>query len=105
MKKLVLSVALAVALLQIGCATSSQTSMPLRVGSYNIRLSTGDKGTPNAWANRKNDLVAHLRSLDLDAFGLQEVKPDQAEFLDKNFPDYAKYGEHRGADRKSDEAS
>ena len=105
MKKLVLSVALAVALLQIGCATSSQTSVPLRVGSYNIRLSTGDKGTPNAWANRKNDLVAHLRSLDLDAFGLQEVKPDQAEFLDRNFPDYAKYGEHRGADRKSDEAS
>ena len=104
MKKTFLLTALAAALLHAGCATV-QSSEALRVGSYNIRLSTGDKGTPNAWAARKNDLIALIRKLDLDAFGLQEVKPDQAEFLDKNFPDYAKYGEHRGADRKSDEAS
>ena len=97
MKKNLLFTVLAAALLHVGCA-SSQSSAPLRVGSYNIRLSTGDKGTPNAWPNRKDDLIALIRKLDLDAFGLQEVKPDQAEFLDKSFPDYAKYGEHRGAD-------
>ena len=108
MKKTFLFSVLAAALLHAGCASapvSTQSSAPLRVASYNIRLSTGDKGTPNAWPNRKNDLVALIRKLDLDAFGLQEVKPDQAEFLDKSFPDYAKYGEHRGADRKSDAAS
>ncbi|MBQ8112742.1 MAG: hypothetical protein IJ146_05995, partial [Kiritimatiellae bacterium] len=105
MKKIALIAALAAALLQVGCGTSQhaesrgqapaatapQPAATVRVGSYNIRLSTGDKGTPNAWANRKNDLIALIRKLDLDAFGLQEVKPDQAEFLDRNFPDYAKY--------------
>lgn len=103
MKKLALIAALAATLLQLGCTTAQPAT--IRVASYNIRLSTGDKNTPNAWPNRKNDLAAHIRSLDLDAFGLQEVRPDQAAFLDAAFPDYAKYGEHRGADRKSDEAS
>ena len=44
----------------------------VRVGTYNIRLGTGDKGTPNAWEVRKKDLVALIRKLDLDAFGLQD---------------------------------
>ena len=104
MKKIALFAALAAALLQVGCATAHETAS-LRVGSYNIRLSAGDVDTPNAWTNRQDDLVAFIRKLDLDAFGLQEVRPDQAEFLDASFPDYAKYGEHRGADRVSDEAS
>ena len=114
MKKILLVAA--AALLLAGCSSSQKNSASqqaaaapvnasLRVGTYNIRLSSGDNGTPNAWAGRKNDLIALIRKLDLDAFGLQEVKPDQAAFLDTNFPDYAKYGEHRGADRKSDEAS
>ena len=77
----------------------------LRVGSYNIRLATGDKGTPNDWMERRNDLIAFIRKMDLDVFGLQEVRPEQAVFLAEHLPEYGYVGEHRGADRKSDEAS
>ena len=86
-----------------GCATAPQDA--IRVGSYNIRLSSGDKGTPNAWECRKADLVALVKKLDLDAFGMQEVCPDQAQYLRENLPEFAFVGDHREADRKSGEAS
>jgi len=77
----------------------------VRVGTYNIRLAIGDKGTPNAWPERRDDLIALIRKMDLDVFGLQEVRPEQAKFLAEQLPEYVYVGEHRGADRKSDEAS
>ncbi len=77
----------------------------IRVGSYNIRLSPGDRGTPNAWDCRKADLVNLVKKLNLDAFGMQEVYPDQAQYLRENLPEFEFVGDHRGADRKSDEAS
>jgi len=77
----------------------------LRVGSYNIRLSSGDRGTPNAWTCRRADLVALVKKLNLDAFGLQEVRPDQMAYLRTELPEYAFVGDHREADRKSGEAS
>ena len=85
--------------------TSSAAAKSIRVGTFNVRLSPGDKGTPNAWNERKADMVAMLKGLDLDAGGLQEVCPDQARYLRDNMPDYEFVGEHRGADRVSDEAS
>ena len=75
-----------------GCSMPpSADEAPIRVGTYNIRLSGGvshvaDAGTPNTWEQRKADLVALLRSLDLDVFGLQEVCPDQAAYLRENLP-------------------
>jgi endonuclease/exonuclease/phosphatase family metal-dependent hydrolase len=77
----------------------------LRVGSYNIRLQPGDKKTPNAWNERKADFLNLLRKMDLDAFGLQEVCPGQAEYITNNLPQYVLVGEHRNADRVSGEAS
>ena len=78
----------------------------IRVGTYNIRLSAfADQNTPNAWNLRKDDLAALVRRLDLDVFGMQEVRPDQAQYLSKKFPEYGFVGEHREADRKSGEAS
>jgi len=89
-----------------GCFTSPSASVsPIRVGTYNIRLSPADKGTPNAWNERKADMVALLKGLDLDAGGLQEVCPDQAQYLRENMPEYEFVGEHREADRVSGEAS
>ena len=93
--------ALAVAF--IGCVTRPADA--IRVGSYNIRLSPGDVGTPNAWTERKADLVALVKKLDLDAFGMQEVCPDQAQYLRENLPEFAFVGDHREKDRKSGEAS
>ena len=81
----------------------------IKVGSYNIRLSgvdgSADRGTPNAWKERKEDLVDLIWKLDLDVFGLHEVCPDQAAFLRDKLSSYGFVGEHRGADRVSDEAS
>lgn len=96
------------AILAAAALTGCDTSRPadsIRVGSYNIRLSRGDVGTPNAWDERKADLVDFIKALSLDAFGLQEVCPDQAEYLRENLPEFEFVGDHRGADRKSDEAS
>ena len=95
---------LALACLLTGCA-ASRPADALRVGSYNIRLSPGDVGTPNAWDCRKADLVELVRKMDLDAFGMQEVCPDQAQYLREQLPEFAFVGDHREADRKSGEAS
>ena len=90
----------------VGCSSrNTPPSAPLKVGSYNIRLESGDKGTPNAWDKRKTDMVELIRQLDLDAFGLQEVCPGQVDYLTNNLPQYAFIGEHRNADRVSGEAS
>ncbi|MCR5751902.1 MAG: endonuclease/exonuclease/phosphatase family protein [Kiritimatiellae bacterium] len=94
-----------------GCrATTCAGDSTVRVGTYNIRFSgfgshIADKDTPNAWEARKADMVAFLRGLDLDVFGLQEVCPDQAAYLRETLPEYTMVGDHREADRKSGEAS
>ena len=77
----------------------------LRVGSYNIRLEHGDKGTPNAWAERKADLVSLVGKLDLDVFGLQEVCPGQADYLTNSLPQFAMVGAHREDGKRKGEAS
>ncbi len=67
-----------------------------KVGSYNIRNdSNADKGTPNDWKARKQDLAGLLRRLDLDVVGLQEVQFKQADFLCKALPDYTLSGRYR----------
>ena len=86
-------------------AAFAENDTSLKVGTYNIRLQPGDKGTPNAWESRKVDFLNLLRRLDLDAFGLQEVCPGQAEYITNNLPQYVLVGEHRNADRVSGEAS
>lgn len=93
----------ALAMAFVGCVTRPADA--IRVGSYNIRLSPGDKGTPNSWELRKADLVDLVRKMDLDAFGMQEVCPDQAQYLREQLPEFAFVGDHREADRKSGEAS
>lgn len=103
MKRPLISVALALSL--SGCILNDAPTSAIRVGTYNVRLSTGDRNTPNAWENRKDDLVAYIRKMDLDVFGLQEVRPEQAKLFDRSFTGYAKFGDHRGKDRVSDEAS
>ena len=99
------------ALVAAVAALSGCMSVPrdtIRVGSYNIRLSGAyaEKADgPNYWECRKGDLVALVKKMDLDAFGLQEVCPDQAQYLRERLPEFAFVGEHREADRVSGEAS
>ena len=88
-----------------GCVFLFCPSEAIRVGSYNIRLSPGDRGTENDWDLRRDDLVKLVKKLNLDVFGMQEVCPDQAQYLRENLPEFAFVGDHREADRKSGEAS
>lgn len=64
-----------------------------------------DKGTPNAWDARKKDLVTLLGKLELDAFGAQEVRRNQARYIKKYLPGFAYVGDFRNKDRKGGEAS
>ena len=107
MKKLSVLFLSAWGLLLAGCLSGGNPvpAEAIRVGTYNIRLSPGDKGTPNAWMERRADMVACIRNLNLDVFGMQEVCPDQAEYLRQTLPEFAFVGDHRDADRKSGEAS
>lgn len=93
------------ALSVVGCAIVGGGNAALRVGSYNIRLQSGDAGTPNAWDARKEDLVGLIRKLDLDIVGLQEVCPGQADFLTNSLPQYAMVGVHREDGKREGEAS
>lgn len=86
-------------------APSHVQNATIRVGSYNIRYVAGDRGTENDWQKRRADLVAQVRSLNFDAFGLQEVDPEQMHDLRTDLPEFAFVGEHRNPDRKSGEAS
>ena len=101
----VCSLGAAIAVALTGCQSVRVEDAKLCVGSYNIRLSRADGGTPNAWSERKDDLIDLVKKLDLDVFGMQEVCPDQAAFLRERLPEYEFVGEHRGPDRVSDEAS
>jgi len=98
--------AIALAVVLSGCTAAAwNTGDALRVGSYNIRCLPGDRGTPNAWECRRADLVELVKKLDLDAFGMQEVCPEQMAYLRENLSEFAFVGDHREADRKSGEAS
>ena len=77
----------------------------LRVGTYNIRQSSCDRGTVNDWKLRKGHLAALVRKMNLDVLGLQEVQPDQADDLRAQFPDYTMVGVHREDGKRKGEAS
>ena len=103
MKKIIAAVV--ATLVAVGYSATVNAEPDIKVGSYNIRLQTGDKGTPNAWDQRKADMVELIRTLDLDAFGLQEVCPGQADYLTNSLPQYVMVGVHREDGKRKGEAS
>jgi len=89
----------------LGCRVSAETPLPLRVGSYNIRNSGGDKGKANDWKLRRGDMAALMKKLDLDVVGLQEVMPDQADYLCSQFTNFTMVGEYRNGPRRGEASS
>ena len=77
----------------------------VRVATFNIRLGSGDKGTWNAWPERKGDVLRLIREMKLDVYGLQDKQPKQLEFLKKHLSEFRFIGDYRNADRVSGEAS
>ena len=68
-------VALAVAVVAATSAAAPVTAhVAIRVGTCNVRVwSKKDLAERNVWDERKDDLIALLRRLDMDVFGFQEV--------------------------------
>ena len=78
----------------------------VRVMTYNVRYSAGDKKSPdNNWKARRDDFARTVERENPDVVGFQEVLPDQRKWLERRFPDYAFTGEGRNADRVNGEAS
>ena len=66
--------------------TRAQAKEPaVRVMSYNIRNSAGDRKSPdNNWNGRKDDLADIIVNENPDVIGFQEVLPDQRKWLPKH---------------------
>ena len=64
------------------------SSADLRVGSYNLRMSSlDDSDAQNKWSVRKNRLLTSIKENDFDIFGLQEVSTASQDWLKSNFGD------------------
>jgi len=78
----------------------------VRVMTYNVRYSAGDKKSKdNNWKSRRDDFACTVERENPDVVGFQEVLPDQRKWLERRFPGYAFTGEGRNADRVNGEAS
>ena len=69
----------------------------MRVGTYNIRCATPKDQGDRSWNDRRRDFFVHLRKLDMDVFGLQEVSVCQYRDIKKEFSDYDMIGRFREA--------
>ena len=69
MKKLAICVAALSLAALVGCCTTPEgTPLALRVGTCNVRYDNkGDDKAGNGWKDRKGDLCALIRKLDMDA--------------------------------------
>ncbi len=59
--------------------------------SYNIRYDNPKDGV-NAWENRKQNVVALLKTQNPDVFCVQEVTQTQKDYLETQFPDFGLVG-------------
>ena len=64
----------------------------IKVMSFNIRTGTSDKGTPNAWDNRKPGVYEMIKTEKPLIVGLQECHIFQRDDITSNCPDYAGFG-------------
>jgi endonuclease/exonuclease/phosphatase family metal-dependent hydrolase len=67
--------------------SNCQNSNTLRVATFNIRNSNADDGI-NSWSNRKELVLDFINQQELTIIGLQEVLPEQLNYLRQNLPDY-----------------
>lgn len=64
-------------------------SEKLTVATWNVRYANAeDSARGNAWSKRLGHIVQMIRFYDFDVIGMQEVRPGQAEDLEKALPEY-----------------
>lgn len=81
MKKSILSTILFLVFLM------SIQAQDIRVMSYNIRFNNPKDG-PNAWSERKEDLLNQVLFSEASILGIQEGLLDQVQYLDQALPDF-----------------
>jgi endonuclease/exonuclease/phosphatase family metal-dependent hydrolase len=72
-----------------------------RVVTYNIRYDNPSDG-PNIWPNRREAMVAYLREAKADLIGMQEVLPQQRDYLAEQLDDFAVYSVGRDDGEKGE---
>ena len=74
----------------VGCCTTPEGKpLAVRVGTCNVRYDNkGDDKAGNGWKDRKGDLCALIRKLDMDVFGMQEVHENQCRDIEAGLPEW-----------------
>ena len=85
----------------LSSAALAQSPAPLRVVTYNIRFDNPGDG-PNIWTNRREAMVKYLTQTKADLIGLQEVLPNQRDYLAGELSDFAVYSAGRDDGEKGE---
>ena len=78
----------ALTIVQDGAEDSGVTSADIRVGTFNLRISTLDSETgDNGWSKRRSRLMSSIRDNDFDIFGMNETDETIRTALAEEFSD------------------
>ncbi|KRG77843.1 endonuclease [Stenotrophomonas chelatiphaga] len=79
-------------------AAAATPPAPLKVMSFNVRT-PADTAPQKRWPDRREALVATIRTAHPDVMGTQELVKEQADYVAAQLPDYRWFGEgRRGGD-------
>ncbi|HMA61793.1 MAG TPA: endonuclease/exonuclease/phosphatase family protein [bacterium] len=67
--------------------SSCSNSDRFKIATFNIRNSRANDGE-NSWSNRKTMVVDFIKDRNLAIIGMQEVLPDQYNYISENLPEY-----------------
>ncbi len=81
---------LLVTIISAARAESPPKAATFQVVTYNIRYDNPGDG-PNVWTNRREAMVKYLRETKADLIGMQEVLPQQRDYLAEQLSEYAWY--------------
>jgi endonuclease/exonuclease/phosphatase family metal-dependent hydrolase len=82
-------------------ATLAQSPETFRVVTYNIRFDNPADG-PNVWTARREAMAKYLRDAQADLVGLQEVLPNQRDYLAAGLPEFGVYSAGRDDGEKGE---
>lgn len=94
MPRILFAIVIGLGLLLTHVAGAQEAANGLRVMSFNIRFGTANDGG-NHWTNRKQLVAQVIKDVNPDIVGTQEALDFQADFLQRQLPDYIYVGRSR----------
>lgn len=85
-------------------ASEPSGSTALSLASFNIRFPSEDDGD-NQWEHRRTSFLSTWKSLDADIIGVQEAFASQLKEIEKDFPEYQRFGVGRDDGKEEGEHS